>query len=240
MNEIPETEFGARDILVIFSTVIVGIFFFLVIPEQRWITEDEVGLIVSRLLITFVMSGVAWVFFSKWIIPSNSELIDLDVKNRIKHDLNDIADDAREIIDAGSEIGMGYKDQVVELGESLLRIHRDLKNPDLASLAQIEGKVLRFVALLNGFLPYTLKPSHKKYKRTTRESFEKARLKFEQTLLETSTAFKNLEEGLNAGDLSEIEVLSNTLHDLYAIDGLLTTDERKQQINKAKRSATNE
>lgn len=235
MKGIPESEFGLRDYLVIFLTVMTAIILFNVIPEQKWITEDEVGLLVSQLVITFILSAIAWFAFTKWLIPSDAELIDLDVKRQINRGMDDIAEDAETIKEAGKEIGMGYKNQVNELGETLARIHRDLKNPDLATLAQIEGKIFRFVALLNGFLPYTLKPSHPKYKRTTQSAFESARLKFETTLEETATAFKNLEEGLNAGGLSEIEVLSNTLHDLYAIDGLLTTDERKKQISETKR-----
>ena len=234
MDNTPESNFGPRDYLVIFLTVISFLILFSILPEQKWITEDENGLLVSRFIIAFVLSIAVWFAFAKLLIPSDAELIDIDVKRQISNGLEDLAEDAETIQAAGKKIGMGYRDDVIALGQSLSRIHRDLKDPDLQTVVQIEGKIYRFVNLLNGFLPYTLNPDHPDHKRTTKEKFESARVNFEKTLEETATAFKNLEEGLGDKGLNEIDVLSQTLHDLYSIDGLLTSDERKKQIDDIK------
>jgi hypothetical protein len=79
---IPENQFGLRDIIAIFLSVLLFFLFRAIIPEQRWITDSEEWLVVTNLIISGSLALLSWYGLSKWLIPSDAELIDLDVKSK--------------------------------------------------------------------------------------------------------------------------------------------------------------
>ena len=112
MNPIPESQFGLRDLAAIFLSVILFFLFRALIPEQRWITDSEEWLVVTDLIISGVLSVIAWLALQYWLIPSNEELIDLDVKRQVAGGLNEIKEDAIEIQSFGNKVSDEYADRV--------------------------------------------------------------------------------------------------------------------------------
>lgn len=233
---IPESQFGIKDSIAIFLSVILFFLFRVIIPEQRWITDSAEWLIIINLLISGGLTFLSWYALTKWLIPSNEELVDLDVKRRIDGGLKEIKQDAVEIQSLGNKIGGGYSDRVVSLGETIERIHAALVKPDLTLITQIEGKLFRFVNLLSVFVPYTLDPKTMGAKRTSKIVLEQLKEKFESALNLTIVAMDNMEQNLNNSDLSSLKVLEQTLNDLYQMDGLLTSRAQRDQIEEIKRS----
>lgn len=233
--DIPENQFGLRDIIAIFLSVILFFLFRAIIPEQRWITDSEEWLVVTNLIIAGGLAILSWYGLSKWLIPSNEEIVDLDVKRKIKGGLKEIKEDAIEIQSWGNKISDEYADRIVALGETIERIHDTLIDPDLTLITQIEGKLYRFVNLLAKFTPYTFDSKTPGAKRTSKVIFDQLKSTFESALDLTITAMDNLEQNMNGKDLSSLKVLEQTLADLYEIDGLLTSKTQRDQVEEIKK-----
>ncbi|HCQ31778.1 TPA: hypothetical protein DIU27_05400 [Candidatus Collierbacteria bacterium] len=230
MNRVPENEFGLRDVVAIIVFVIAFILFAWLLPDQKWLTESVAGLLMIRIGLSAFISALCWFATLKFLVPSDQEIIDLDVKRQKDGGLREVEEDAAEIKSTGFKLGPEYSDRVVSLGETIGRIHKSLKDEDLGSITKVEGKLFRFVNLLVVYLAY-----EQGAKRTTPTRFAELKATFESALTLTITAMDNLEFNMTDPDLSKAKVWEKTLEDLYEIDGLLLSKSSRNATDAIKR-----
>jgi hypothetical protein len=228
MDSIPESKFGLRDIIALVIFIIAFGVCLRFIPDQTWLTESTVNLLIIRLVISTVLSSLCWFVSLKMLIPSDEELIDLDVKRRIAGGMREIRQDASQIKTIGYDLPSPYSQHVIALGETIERIVKNLDDPNLPEITKIEGKLFRFVHLLKTFKAYKTGE-----KRTTEVKYAELTKTFDEGLALTIQAMDNLEFNMSDPNLSHAQAVARTLEDLYQMDGLLGTKaerERKERI----------
>lgn len=231
MDEIPESQFGLKDIIAIGLSVILFFVYLVIIPEQRWITDSPEWLLVTKFIISGLLTLLSWFALTKWLIPSNEELIDLDVKRKIAGGIKEIKEDAAEIKSLGYKLKEEYSSKTISLGETIERIMILLDHPDLVQITKIEGKLFRFVNLLKEYEAF-----ESGAKRMNPVRFKEFKKTFESALELAIIAMDNLEYNLNDKALSKAQILEQTLEDLFEIDGLLTPKDQRNQTEELKRS----
>lgn len=235
MNEIPESKFGIRDVIAIVIFLVVLPLMFWLLPDQVWLTESIVGLKLVRVGVSIFIAALSWFATLKFLIPSDEEIIDLDVKRQIAGGIREIKEDAATIKSTGYGMTPAYSDQVIQLGETIERIANGLGSENLTGITKIEGKLFRFVNLLKIFAKYDSGD-----KRNTAAKMTALMETFESALKLTITAMDNLEFNLTDTDLSKAKVLEKTLEDLYEMDGLLQSTSSREESDQVKNRSSDE
>ncbi len=231
MDDTSESKFGLRDIVAIIVFIFAFGLFYKILPDQKWLTESAIGLLLTRLGISFAVAGLLWFASIKFLVLSDEEITDLDVKRKIAGGVKEIKEDAAEIKSLGYKLKDEYSEKTVSLGETIERIMVVIDRPDLVQITKIESKLFRFVNLLKEYEAY-----ESGSKRMNPVRFKEFKKTFESALELAVIAMDNLEYNLNDKALSNAQTLEKTLEDLFEIDGLLTSKNLRNQTEEIKRS----
>jgi hypothetical protein len=241
MEKIPEHQFGRPDILAIFGALIAFGLSYNYLPDQVWISEDETILLVVRLVLSFVIGGLVWAGLINYLIPSDAEIMDIHIRRRIIGEVADIRNDADAIRAKAGEFRKNFPEKAkstYDLGETITRVMDALVEPDLKTLAEIDGKINRFLEILSTFALYASGS-----RRTTQAKFDELVATYVSALSIMTNAMETLEHQLNNPNLSRVKVLEQTIEDLAGMDGLLIgreVREKKDQIKKEYKERENE